>query len=285
MKLLYTSDLHGSEIQYARLIALAAKVRPEVLVLGGDLFPDDSAVMPGRMGHGQPEFVRNQFRKHVAAIRDGSGCKTVLTIFGNHDWASSVDAMNELATDGLLRVLDLQHPFAIQGLSFLGYSCTPPTPWYVKDFERLDRPGDVPPLMGGARWDSRFSRPGTHSATVIYKQRGGSIADDLATLKPPPDPWVFVAHAPPYDSKLDSMFNGQLAGSRSIRAAIEKHRPLLSLHGHIHESPRVTGQYRVEIGKTVAANPGQSSGALHHLILDIDVPARVIRWMEHGQQT
>ena len=284
MKLLFSSDLHGNESHYVRLTALAARVRPDVIILGGDLLPDDSAIIPGRMGHGQPEFVRNQFRKYVSAARDAGGCKNILVIFGNHDWTSSVEAMNELASDGLVKVLDLQHPFTIGGLSFLGYSCTPPTPWYVKDFERLDLPGDIPPLLGGARWDARFSRPGTHSATVIYKQRGGSIADDMAALRPPSDPWVFVAHAPPYNSKLDTMFDGQLAGSKSIRAAIEKHQPLLSLHGHIHEAPRVTGQYRSEIGKTVSATAGQSSGALHHLVIDIDVPARAIRWMEHGQQ-
>jgi Icc-related predicted phosphoesterase len=44
-------------------------------------------------------------------------------------------------------------------------------------------------------------------------------------------------------------------GSSAVRAAIERHQPLLSLHGHIHES---RGEAR--IGRTVALNPGSEYG-------------------------
>ncbi|MEK6643362.1 MAG: metallophosphoesterase [Planctomycetota bacterium] len=283
MKLLYTSDLHGSEPHYARLIALAGRVKPDVVILGGDLLPDDLSTQPSKMGVGQPQWVRKEFRKSIVALRDASGAKHVLVIFGNHDWASSVTAMKELATEGLLTVLDLKSSIAVSGLNFLGYSCTPPTPFYVKDFERLDMPGDIPPLLGGARWDPRFSRPGTHGAAHIYSTYP-SLADELASLKPPPAPWVFVAHAPPFDSGLDKMYSQQCAGSKAIRTAIETHQPMLSLHGHIHDSPKVTGQYQSKIGKTIAANPGQSGALLHHLIIDVDVSTGAVRGMEYGQQ-
>jgi uncharacterized protein len=44
-------------------------------------------------------------------------------------------------------------------------------------------------------------------------------------------------------------------GSRAVRQAIEEYQPLLSLHGHIHESPG-----SVRIGRTVAVNPGSEYG-------------------------
>ena len=45
------------------------------------------------------------------------------------------------------------------------------------------------------------------------------------------------------------------AGSKAVRRAIETHQPLLSLHGHIHESGGV-----VKIGRTTSVNPGSEYG-------------------------
>ena len=84
---------------------------------------------------------------------------------------------------------------------------------------------------------------------------------------------IFNFHAPPKDSTLDTaaeldwttdpprvVTSGGTpvmygAGSAAVRAAIEKYQPLLSLHGHIHESRGDT-----RIGRTVAVNPGSEYG-------------------------
>jgi Icc-related predicted phosphoesterase len=84
---------------------------------------------------------------------------------------------------------------------------------------------------------------------------------------------VFNFHAPPVDSTLDTcpMLDDSTdpptvitsggepvlygAGSKAVRQAIEKCQPLLSLHGHIHESRGV-----IQIGRTTAANPGSEYG-------------------------
>jgi len=84
---------------------------------------------------------------------------------------------------------------------------------------------------------------------------------------------IFNFHDPPVDSTLDRcpmldwdadppapIFKaGQMvmhgAGSKSVRRAIETYIPMLSLHGHIHESAAV-----VKIGRTVAVNPGSEYG-------------------------
>jgi uncharacterized protein len=80
---------------------------------------------------------------------------------------------------------------------------------------------------------------------------------------------IFNLHVPPKDSTLDScpkldtsqwppvpvMSGGQVvmfgAGSSAVAEAIEKYQPLLSLHGHIHESTAVR-----KIGRTTCINPG-----------------------------
>jgi len=84
---------------------------------------------------------------------------------------------------------------------------------------------------------------------------------------------IFNFHAPPKDSTLDTAFEldwttdpprvvtsggtpvSYGAGSAAVRASIEKYQPLLSLHGHIHESRAF-----VNIGRTVAVNPGSEYG-------------------------
>lgn len=282
MKLLYCSDLHGNEKHYARLVSLAEHERPDVVVLGGDMFPDDSALEPARMGHGQPQFVRRQFKNSITALRKACGCESVLIIFGNHDWASSAATTEELAKEGLVTILDHKDPVEIQGLPFLGYSCTPPTPWFVKDFERLDQPGDEPPLLGGARWDPRFSKAIAHSATALF-DGSDTIAKELTALNVPARPWVFVAHAPPYETNLDRTTDRVPWGSRAIRAVIEEHQPMLSLHGHIHESPAVTGEYRQDIKKAVAINAGQTQSKLQYAVVQIDVPGGKVTQVRHGQ--
>jgi Icc-related predicted phosphoesterase len=84
---------------------------------------------------------------------------------------------------------------------------------------------------------------------------------------------IFNFHVPPVDSTLDTcpmldwstspptqiVKAGQVvlhgAGSKAVRRAIERHQPLLSLHGHIHESAGV-----VKIGRTTSVNPGSEYG-------------------------
>jgi Icc-related predicted phosphoesterase len=39
-------------------------------------------------------------------------------------------------------------------------------------------------------------------------------------------------------------------GSIAIQRFIKTHQPLLTLHGHIHESVRITGLWKEKIGRT-----------------------------------
>ena len=92
---------------------------------------------------------------------------------------------------------------------------------------------------------------------------------------------IFNFHVPPFDSSLDvaprldtsvdppSVIPGATApvGSKAVRDAIERHQPMLALHGHIHESRGV-----VRIGRTVCVNPGSEygEGVLRAAVVDID---------------
>ncbi len=57
------------------------------------------------------------------------------------------------------------------------------------------------------------------------------------------------------------------AGSKAVRSAIEKHQPVLGLHGHIHESRGF-----VKIGRTLCLNPGSeyTEGMLRGVVVELD---------------
>lgn len=73
----------------------------------------------------------------------------------------------------------------------------------------------------------------------------------LAGFTPPPQPWILVSHQPPFGTVNDAVSPGVHVGSKSIRAFIERTRPLACFCGHIHE-----GVGTDRIGDTVTVNAG-----------------------------
>jgi Icc-related predicted phosphoesterase len=108
--------------------------------------------------------------------------------------------------------------------------------------------------------------------------------DDAVSGVPDTGRCVFNVHVPPLDSGLDRCLKLDAttdlptvvkdagrpvyygAGSQSVREAIQRYQPMVSLHGHIHESP---GQIRY--GRTRSFNPGSEymRGVLSGLIVSI----------------
>jgi Icc-related predicted phosphoesterase len=93
---------------------------------------------------------------------------------------------------------------------------------------------------------------------------------------------IFNIHVPPINTPIDRapmvdrdlkvvVKSGQVvmtsAGSSACRAAVEKHQPMLGIHGHIHESHGF-----VMIGKTLCANPGSEygEGVLRGFLMEIE---------------
>jgi Icc-related predicted phosphoesterase len=72
------------------------------------------------------------------------------------------------------------------------------------------------------------------------------------------------------------MRGGIHIGSEAVRAFIEAHRPPLTLHGHIHESPRLTGAIQVRLGPTVCVNAGASLSGLRAVEAHLDLQAGVV---------
>jgi len=91
---------------------------------------------------------------------------------------------------------------------------------------------------------------------------------------------IFNLHCPPFRSGLDEapaidadlkLLHGGRAlrpvGSTAVRQAIDKYQPVLSLHGHIHESKGA-----IKLGKTLSINPGSAyeEGMLMAALINLD---------------
>ena len=106
----------------------------------------------------------------------------------------------------------------------------------------------------------------THSGriqeTVLNLDSDDTIEKDLNLLSEQIlNPFIFVAHCPPWGTPLDVLPNGRHVGSLSIRRFVEHWskdgRMLASLHGHIHESPNISGATQTRIHDAQCINPGQ----------------------------
>jgi uncharacterized protein len=82
---------------------------------------------------------------------------------------------------------------------------------------------------------------------------------------------ILVSHAPPADVGLACISEEEDVGSGALRKWIENFQPLLTLHGHLHESPFISGIHTAQIGRTIAHQPGQiERGMIVYSIITID---------------
>jgi Icc-related predicted phosphoesterase len=104
----------------------------------------------------------------------------------------------------------------------------------------------------------------------------------LASMIQKPELTIAIIHVPPINSGLDTCpeldtnlkiitQGGQVvmkpAGSPAVKAFIEKVQPMLSLHGHIHESPG-----HIRNGRTLMINAGSeyAEGIMKAAIINLE---------------
>ena len=258
MKILFTSDLHGEEVLYRQIPEIAREAGAEVLILGGDLLPTLQKVRRyEEMVAEQKAFIEAFL---LPFFREGleRQFQRILLIPGNWD-----PAYAEIFTAPPEGLVDLDRKkFRIEGgYEFIGYPFVPPTPFRPKDYEKMDDPDAPWPPQKNPSY-VRSSQP-PHDLSPIdpdhYLRDRGTIEKDLENLPTPESmgKTIYVMHSPPFGTNLDVIPGGHYVGSRSLRRFIENSQPLLTLHGHIHEAPRLSGKYWDRIGGTLCLNPGQ----------------------------
>jgi uncharacterized protein len=277
---LFVADLHGRRNRYETLLAVVEAERPAAVFLGGDLLPSGALPRP----EGGPAFLRGWLGPRLEGLRERlrASYPRILVIFGNDDPRAEEPSLAELEHQGLLEHAH-QRRIDVAGVPVYGYACVPPTPFLLKDWERYDV--------------SRFVDPGCVSPEEGYRSvpvregdpKWGTIAGDLEALAGAHDVSraVFLFHAPPYRTALDrAALDGRAVdhapvdvhvGSIAIRRFVEARQPLLTLHGHVHESARLTGAWRDRIGRTVCLSAAHDGPELALVRLDLEEPEAATR--------
>jgi len=280
---LFSSDLHGREDRYGKLISLVRSERPEAVFLGGDLLPSGSLLF-AKSGPGGENFLEEFLLPRLKSLRLdlGESYPRIFLILGNDDPPSQETVLTRWEKEGLWQYLH-GRKLSLGPYAVYGYACVPPTPFVLKDWERYDvsrfvDPGCVPPEEG---WFSREVAEEDKGFPTIQEDLGKLAGNDVLENA------IFLFHSPPYRTVLDrAALDGRQVdgapldvhvGSIAIRRFIEARQPRVTLHGHVHESPRLTGSWRETIGRSHCFSAAHDGPELAVVSFDPAHPARAIR--------
>jgi hypothetical protein len=302
LRIFYTSDLHGSERCYRKLINAARVYKTNVLVVGGDL--TGKRIVP---------IIRQADKTYkMRFLGEDFLLKNESELEKAKKQIKSVGYYAHIADESEIRILreddkKLQETFAETMKETI-------TNWVKFAEEKLKGSGVKVYMMPGNDDDYSIDplleghdvivNPNEKVVTVndhemlslgyanmtpwqcprdISEEELGSKIEALTSKIGRMDRAVFNTHVPPYKTtidlapELDEKFRPKAAGgggvvmgnvgSTAVRKAIEEYQPLLGLHGHIHDSKGMC-----QIGRTLCLNPGSEyvDGILRGVILDID---------------
>ncbi len=264
----FVSDLHGNISRYEKLFQLIEKEQPKLVFMAGDLLPSGMFAFTSSSG-AAPDFIEDVLKKGFLGLKNemGASYPEVFLILGNDDGRADEGAFIKGEEQGIWEYIH-GRKVEFDEYSIYGYAYVPPTPFMLKDWERYDvsryvDPGCTPP------------EEGAHSIEVDRKQmQFKTIQKDLNELTGDDElsKSVFLFHSPPYQTHLDrAALDGRTfeyvpldvhVGSIAIKRFIEERQPMLTMHGHIHESTSITGHWQQKIGNTVAMNAAHNGKEL-----------------------
>ena len=259
MNSFFVSDLHGVISRCEKLFNLILTEKPDVVFIGGDILPSYSYEISSSDSFN--DFINDYLIKKLYSIKEKmkSEYPDIFIILGNDDLKTEEGDLIKASESGIINYISCKK-IELKGFKIFGYSYVPPSPFLLKDWEKYDV--------------SRYVDPGCVSPEEGYrsvkveesKMKYSTIKDDLNILTKDEDlsNAIFLFHTPPYKTNLDRVANdGKFyeyvpldlhAGSIAVRKFIEEKQPLLTLHGHIHESTRLTGNWKDKIGNTYCFN-------------------------------
>jgi Icc-related predicted phosphoesterase len=298
LSILFATDLHGSESAFRKFLNAGIRFKADVLVMGGDVA--GKALVPVVAGADGYSADLGSKRLEARTDEELAELEKTIRLTGRYPLRCTEEELRRLQSTPedvdarfleamcdtfqlwldlaaerleplgirmlgiagnddpieLDRILD-DHPYVEWvdtrvaelpgGYEVVGYSYVNPTPWNSPREYDEDRLEDELRGIGGLLKDPRRS--------------------------------IWNIHVPPHDTGLDSapevtedfriVTEGGSpkmipVGSTALRGVLESVQPVLSVHGHVHES-----RNRVKLGSTLAVNPGSaySEGTLQAAFL------------------
>ncbi len=266
MKLLAVTDIHQMISKWKELVKICKEKKPEVVAIAGDLFPKDTYII------GQLSFMKH-FSKYIKQIKS-NGCEVVV-VLGNDDNQNLIPQMEQGDKDGLWHYIP-EKVIEIGGHEFVGMPWVPDYPFGYKYWCRGDSPHSLrieecqltePVLVNK---DNNFETiPDYKKYLKEHKTIWESLTETAAKVKNM-NKSIWLIHCPPASLELDFCARGARVGSPAVKKFIDDYQPLLTIHGHIHESPEYNGKkWFHKQNNTTAIQCGQVSMRLHYTMIEL----------------
>ena len=297
-KIFYATDVHGSEVCWRKFLNAGPFYKADILILGGDI--TGKAIVPIVESDGKWETTLQEYHEVLESEEEVQAIEKKIINRGYYPARMDREEYQALKGDEklvdakfkevMLATVERWMSIAEEKLSGKDIRCflCPGNDDMFEVDKVIEKSNEVE--MGEARtldvggftmvsmgwtnptpWDTYREAPEDKLRERIDRM-----------LKDAPDfrRTIFNFHAPPYGSNLDEapaldadmkfIAGGRAmrpVGSRAVRDSIMEYQPLMSLHGHIHES-----KGGVKLGKTLAVNPGSAyeEGTLQAAIIDLD---------------
>lgn len=278
----FVSDIHGRKARWQSLFKMIFDESPLAVFIGGDIMPGFSAYKQRNEEH--RDFLADYFVPNLRRMKQemNGDYPAIFLILGNDDGRKVESAIKKIEEEELISYIHYRK-VKFDGVDVYGYNYISPSPFRLKDWERYDV--------------SRFTdvgcvSPEEGSYTVAIpdnEKKYRTIKTDLTELTDGQDmsKSVFLFHSPPYKSNLDRAdLDGRMidftpvdvnVGSIAVRKFIETRQPLLTMHGHIHESARLTGSWRDKIGATECFSAAHDGPELAVIKFDLKDPTEAER--------
>jgi len=268
MKLIVLSDIHQRHFKLSHLADVAKKEKPDAICIAGDL-------VYNKFIFNFKHFIDKTFYKYAEEIK--KYCPYLFVIPGNDDNGEVHDYL--LTTNGSDNLWYNVHDRVISalGLEFTGVPFVLDHPfgykyWSVKETDEELR---INPLQLSRPVTTKVGVDGyvnieNYAQFLTDRPSMETILKNLSTKVKDISKSVFLIHCPPWGCGLDITNHGDICGSKSIMRFILDKQPLITVHGHIHESPHYTGKWCCQVADTWSINAGQIENDLYYVNVEIE---------------
>lgn len=301
-RILYGSDLHGSNAYFRKFIAAAMQYKANALMVGGDV---TGKAMSPIIHQGGGRYIGHLFgrKEEITTTQELEKFKVTVGNVGFYPIVLEKDEAEAMEKDPKMlnkrfeqemvgRVGEwmalFEEKLAPQKLTM--YFMPGNDDLFSIDAEIAMYPHVKNPDMTCIKLDSGNELVGLSYCNMtpwacerdIEEPQMEEKLNKLAGMMEKPETAIAMLHCPPHDSGIDVCpeldknikivtTGGQVimkpAGSTAVRGFIEKVQPMLGLHGHIHEAPGHT-----HIGRTLCINAGSeyAEGIMKAAIINIE---------------
>jgi len=301
-RILYGSDFHGSDAVYRKFLAAGIQYKANVLMVGGDV--TGKAMIPViHQGGGRYEAELFGEAKQAATPDELKQLQKSVSQVGFYPIVLEKDEATDLENDPSKMGARFEHemcqrvrewmelaeeklvPLSIQLYFMAGNDDLASVDSVVEEFKAIRNPD-----MRHFDMEGGYEVVGLSNANLTPWLCARDVAEDVLTdrldqlggMIRNPEHTIAILHVPPYGTGLDTCpeldknlkiitQGGQVvmksAGSPAVKAFIDRVQPMLSLHGHIHESPG-----HVRNGRTLMINAGSeyAEGIMKAAIINLE---------------